>query len=556
MQAVVVGAPEYSDTDPSLSLNPLLVEDHYHASVPFLIEYFTNGKNAHMAHTKVEEGKTRVHVMLGAVFIGQLLQRERGVKCHLVHTYCNSPAATSDFEEKVAASSIVLISTTLTTNWWFTEKIAQHAKRVNPQATVIAGGLRVFKSYISKVLEDQQHAVFLNPTPIFGAPFSSAVDFLIVSVYGQATLLSLYDSLINSDQSWKSLSNIAWYDHSQRNFHINTIEEEQPVDCEVDWSLVSFPQWPKVWYPVQVGQGCPLKCGFCDYGSVAPKMTWCTPESVFRTLESIPRDSDGFRRVLFTNDNLFSNKVYAQTFFKELISRHLGVVWKGFVRADSIQDEEMADLLKSAGCKFVFIGMESGDDTVLRNMQKHCTAEMIRKCVLLLLSRGIIVRLSLVVGFPGETKQTWQNTMDFLNSIPPIGCIEVQPFPLVVSPLAPVGQQPMRQTYGLKGLWATWSHNTMSSSEASAIAKTTPGMLLPHLSVCYDTDSITDDIAHINTDFRREVYRLRNLLAREQRTTGTTNPQLWAQLESAVLSMITSASPPHTQPPTNAIMGE
>lgn len=91
---------------------------------------------------------------------------------------------------------------------------------------------------------------------------------------------------------------------------------------------------------------------------------------------------------MFTNDNLLLNKKIAKEFLEALIARDLKVRWKAFVRfifmpvgvnstrADSVQDEEVAELMAKSGCTYVMIGVESAHQQVLDNMNKVCKVEV------------------------------------------------------------------------------------------------------------------------------------------------------------------------------------
>ncbi|KAH3759309.1 radical SAM protein [Pelomyxa schiedti] len=541
--ALVIGAPEIAE-NPLVIENPLLVEDRYNASIPFLCEYFTNGKNAAAAQALVNFGRKHAHLMLGAARIAQQVQTHCGIPASVEFSYCRATRAR--FEEKVAASKLLLISTTLTSTWWFTERIAAHAKSVNPGIIVIAGGMRVFKAYKLFLKQKETGDLRINGTPLFcPQSFQSSVDYLIVSLYGEKSAIKLINSLLKGDASWMGIPNVAWYSTDIGNFTLTSIEEEEPNDCEVDWSAIPVPAYPIPWYPVQVGQGCPFKCSFCDYAAVAPHVTRCSADSIFRTISSVPPWKDGFRRILFTNDNLLINRTVAKEFLTELIKRDLHVVWKAFIRADTVQDEEIADLMQKSGCRLVFIGVESCEQTVLSNMSKHTTVEMIRKCLTLLLERSVLVRAALVVGFPGETRETVEATVNFFNTLPVVGALEVQPVTLVLSPLSPLSEPAQRSQFGVVGMWSKWRHSTMSCLDAECWLAKMPAMLLPHLSVPYETDSLLEDVASVSSDARRNVYRIRNELHRQQNTEDTEAiSRLWKELEDAVLAMVSSTTSP------------
>lgn len=151
---------------------------------------------------------------------------------------------------------------------------------------------------------------------------------------------------------------------------------------------------------------------------------------------------------------------------------------------------------------------------------------MIPKAVSLLIDRGILVRCTFVIGFPGETKETIQSSASVMNSIPINGPLEIkvlklilflkanttQPFALIVMPLADVSTPTQRQKHGLIGFARKWKHNTMSFPEAQKWAYGFVNMLKPEISPSYEGEVDLDDLIDVPSDVRRKVFHLRQLV--------------------------------------------
>jgi anaerobic magnesium-protoporphyrin IX monomethyl ester cyclase len=75
--------------------------------------------------------------------------------------------------------------------------------------------------------------------------------------------------------------------------------------------------------------------------------------------------------------------------------------------------------MKEAGAHQVQIGIESGDQGQLNNMDKACTVESNARAIDLCRKHGLTSVASLIVGFPGETDETLARTLDFMRSHPP-----------------------------------------------------------------------------------------------------------------------------------------
>jgi anaerobic magnesium-protoporphyrin IX monomethyl ester cyclase len=100
--------------------------------------------------------------------------------------------------------------------------------------------------------------------------------------------------------------------------------------------------------------------------------------------------------------------------------KRLGIIWRCFVRADLIMRhgralvEQMAD----SGCVEVGMGVESGSDTILKNIQKGETVADIRGAVTLLDTCGIRVKGLFIVGLPGESRDTLHETQQLVRELP------------------------------------------------------------------------------------------------------------------------------------------
>ena len=116
--------------------------------------------------------------------------------------------------------------------------------------------------------------------------------------------------------------------------------------------------------------------------------------------------------------------------------------------------------MAEAGCIGAFLGIESGDQQILQNMTKFAKLDRYEYGIRQLTEHGIMTLASIVLGFPGETDQTVQNTIDFINRTQPT-FYNVQLYYHDV--LAPIEQQ--REKYGIEGSGYSWRHDTMSWQE-------------------------------------------------------------------------------------------
>jgi Radical SAM superfamily len=148
-----------------------------------------------------------------------------------------------------------------------------------------------------------------------------------------------------------------------------------------------------------------------------------------------------------------------------MILNKFGFDWFSYFRCSNA-DAESFDLLAESGCKGVFLGIESGDDRVLRAMNKAATIDKYAQGIDQLNRRGIITYASFIIGHPGETEDTVKNTFAFINATGPMFyCLES----FFYDPKVPIASR--ASDFGLSGTAYTWKHNTMDWERASELVE-------------------------------------------------------------------------------------
>ena len=153
--------------------------------------------------------------------------------------------------------------------------------------------------------------------------------------------------------------------------------------------------------------GCPFTCSFC---AVVPiyKGRWKakSAESVYKDVKYF-KDTYRIEAIEFHDNNFFTSRKRVIE-FSELIKND-GITWWGEGRIDTINKYSDTDLIlmKEAGCKMIFLGAETGNDEILKQMNKGGTqtGETIKEFVKRLYPIGIIPELSFVLGMPAETPE-------------------------------------------------------------------------------------------------------------------------------------------------------
>lgn len=163
---------------------------------------------------------------------------------------------------------------------------------------------------------------------------------------------------------------------------------------------------------VATGRGCPYQCNFCaDPTFYGHKLIVRSPARVVDEMEWV-RDSFGIIDFLFWSESFTINPRYARAVAEEIIKRGDTFRWVCNSRVDNVT----YDLLKTfqrAGCWMIGYGVEVGSQEILDRMHKGTTLEQARQAVSLAHKAGLEVTGHCVVGYPGETRSTIEQTMKF-----------------------------------------------------------------------------------------------------------------------------------------------
>jgi radical SAM superfamily enzyme YgiQ (UPF0313 family) len=153
--------------------------------------------------------------------------------------------------------------------------------------------------------------------------------------------------------------------------------------------------------------GCPFTCSFC---AVVPiyEARWKGKSAplIYKDVKYL-KDEYGANAVEFHDNNFFVSEKRTVDFSK--LIKNENIVWWGEGRIDTIHkysDESLA-LMREAGCRMIFFGAETGNDAILKQMDKGGTqsGEQIKKFAERMKKFGIIPEYSFVLGLPAETPE-------------------------------------------------------------------------------------------------------------------------------------------------------
>jgi radical SAM superfamily enzyme YgiQ (UPF0313 family) len=128
------------------------------------------------------------------------------------------------------------------------------------------------------------------------------------------------------------------------------------------------------------------------------------------------RYTHGVRQIQFYDDTFTVAKQTVVEFCRLMIAEKVDVTWIAFIRGDCFS-REVAQLMKQAGCHQVLVGIESGDEQIMRNIGKPIDKKRYKEAVRIAHEFGIEVRGSFIIGNVGDTWETMQASVDFAKEL-------------------------------------------------------------------------------------------------------------------------------------------
>lgn len=362
----------------------------------------------------------------------------------VVHVNCadrrNLPELAERFDPRY-----VLLSTSFQVDLPTIFTAVQCVRRSFPRARVVLGGLALVELERS-----------LGPRGFHRLLQAWSPDAAVVSALGEEPLVRMLGQRAG-ELSDLELPN-TWIREGGVLVPPRTTEEHARG---LDESFVRWDMLPResLYHTVhtRTARSCAFKCSFCSFPVNQGALTLAEPETLERELRALS-ELGNVRSLVFVDDTFNVPPVR----FKELLRvlARFDFEWYSFCRCSHL-DRETAELMRDSGCRAVFLGLESIDDDVLRNMDKAATRKGMEKGVRLLNDVGITMHANFIIGFPGDRARNVPEVARFVDDH---GIPFYTVSPWYYSPGTPVSARAAE--FGLEGAFWNWSHATMDSRRA------------------------------------------------------------------------------------------
>lgn len=175
-------------------------------------------------------------------------------------------------------------------------------------------------------------------------------------------------------------------------------------------------------YPeVQIftGRGCPFQCTFCSWPENLMGRIYRsrTAENIVDEFEYISQNLPEVKEIFIEDDTFTVNKNLVLDFCRGIKERKLDVTWSCNARATL--DYSTLREMKSAGCRLLIVGYESGNDEILKTIRKGVDTRQMRAFTKDAKRAKLMIHGDFIIGLPGETKETAEQTLKFIRELKP-----------------------------------------------------------------------------------------------------------------------------------------
>ena len=343
----------------------------------------------------------QLYVPIGLAYLAAVLEKNE----HEI-TVIDCPAMGMDQNElqrKLESFKPDIIGiTSMTPTIQSTLQSARVGREACPEATIAVGG---------------PHATFMDKQILAD---EAAVN-VVVRGEGEQTLLEL---ATNASEP-RNFQNIKGITFRKGEDTIQTPNrpaiqnlDDLPYPAYNQFALQKYLLYGKLFLPMITSRGCPFQCSFCTTSRIFGKEYRArSPKNIVDELEYIKNvyHADSFT---FYDDTLTLDKNRIFKICDEIKAKKIGIPWDCQTRVDQVSKEILAKM-KETNCQQVFFGVESGCQTILDAVNKRTTVEQNEKAIRMAKEAGLFVSISIIIGYPGETRELRKQTLDFIRRAEP-----------------------------------------------------------------------------------------------------------------------------------------
>ena len=272
----------------------------------------------------------------------------------------------------------------------------------------------------------------------------NGADYVLIGE-GEHTLIELLDALTHHPEpALGEILGLAYRVNLKNTDWEIKINPRRPDIKELDslpfpaWDLVDVPRYQEIWrgkhgyYSMNMvtTRGCPYHCSWCAKPIWGQRYNVRSPENVVRELKWLVNNYKP-DHIWFADDIFGLRPGWLQEYARLLEKENLHVPFKCLSRVDLLLRSGEIEAFKRSGAQTIWVGAESGSQKILDAMEKGTTVNQIYEATRAVKSAGIKIAFFLQFGYPGETREEINQTMQMVWDLMPddIGMSVSYPLP-------------------------------------------------------------------------------------------------------------------------------
>jgi radical SAM superfamily enzyme YgiQ (UPF0313 family) len=320
-----------------------------------------------------------------------------------------------------ADTDIIGVTCMFSTLWPITRDLALCLRERFPDALFILGG---------------EHGTAVPDHVLRTSPFD-----VVALGDGVETILDIVTTYRKSGRAkatWAAIAGIAYLDDAgevkstglaARKADVDNIPSPDwdtfPIETYIDRHQLNGANLGRS-MPLLATWGCPFQCTFCSNPAMWTQR-WIprNPKMLVDEMELYARKYN-VTNFDFQDLTAMVKRSWIMAFTQELMSRNLGVTWQlpSGTRAE-VFDDEVAQRLYAAGLRLLAFAPESGSEKMLKLVKKEVDLAHMLRAMRSAIDAGLKLSCFIVIGFPGETKETLRDTLRLIRRIAWMGVHDV-----------------------------------------------------------------------------------------------------------------------------------
>jgi len=227
-----------------------------------------------------------------------------------------------------------------------------------------------------------------------------------------------------SDKNLDNIDGLIWRNSTGiiENNNRNLLEDLDylpfPARHLIDNTKYKRPDNNKPLAVIKVEKGCPYSCFFCLIDSISgKKIRYRDTDNIIKEIKECV-EKYRIYNFIFWADLFVFDKEWVKNLCDKIIEAKLNISWSATTRINTL-DYELAKLMKKSGCKYICMGIESGNQDILDKMNKQINLDQVKEVHKMLKKTGLKTLTHYIIGLPWETEETINETIKFsieLNS--------------------------------------------------------------------------------------------------------------------------------------------